>query len=158
MASKLDGAGIEKLNTIEAAQSTIQTIHGHVERMAIEVKAHRGPGVIPQQIKRIAGPLQGRLKGHFGMVADLVSNMVLALGRGGSDELRCARRESTSGRSARRSRSRPTRCRRPIRPPTRPPKSRIQLAPRERRTGTVARPVHGDRRPVGHERRPRLAA
>lgn len=88
MASKLDGAGIEKLNTIEAAQSTIQTIHGHVERMAIEVKAHRGPGVIPQQIKRIAGPLQGRLKGHFGMIADLVSNMVLALGRGGSDELR----------------------------------------------------------------------
>ena len=88
MASKLDGAGIEKLNTIEWAQSTLQTIHGHVERMAIEVKAHRGAGVIPQQIKRIAGPLQGRLKGHFGMVADLVSYMILALGRGGSDDLR----------------------------------------------------------------------
>ncbi|MGH7647071.1 MAG: hypothetical protein ACREND_03060 [Gemmatimonadaceae bacterium] len=88
MASKLDGAGIEKLNTIEAAHTTIQTIHGHVERMAIEIKAHRGAGVIPQQIKRIAGPLQGRLKGHFGMIADQVSNMILVLGRGGSDDLR----------------------------------------------------------------------
>jgi hypothetical protein len=66
----------------------VQTIHGHVERMAIEIKAHRGAGVFPQQIKRIAGPLQGRLKGHFGMVADLVTGMTLALGRGGSDDVK----------------------------------------------------------------------
>ncbi|HKV50090.1 MAG TPA: hypothetical protein VJO52_02720 [Gemmatimonadaceae bacterium] len=88
MASKLDGAGIQLLNTIEEAQSTMQTIHGHVERMAIEVKARRGAGVIPQQIKRIAGPLQGRLKGQFGTIADQISNMILLLGRGGSDDLR----------------------------------------------------------------------
>lgn len=88
MASKLDGAGIEKLNTIESARSTVQTIHGHVERMAIEIKAHWGAGVFPQQIKRIAGPLQGRLKGHFGMVADLVTGMTIALGRGGSDDVK----------------------------------------------------------------------
>lgn len=88
MASKLDGAGIQLLNTIEEAQSTMQTIHGHVERMAMEVKARRGAGVIPNQIKRIASPLQGRLKGQFGMIADQLSSMILALGRGGSDDLR----------------------------------------------------------------------
>ncbi|HKT07031.1 MAG TPA: hypothetical protein VJR24_03960 [Gemmatimonadaceae bacterium] len=86
--SKIDGAGLQKLKTIEEAQSTMQTIHGHVERMAMEVKNQRGTGVIPQQIKRIAGPLQGQLKGQFGTVADQVSAMILVLGRGGSDQLR----------------------------------------------------------------------
>ncbi|HEV2181335.1 MAG TPA: hypothetical protein VGR59_13505 [Gemmatimonadaceae bacterium] len=86
--SKLDGAGIQKLKTIEEAQSTMQTIHGHVERMAIEVKNQRGAGVIPQQIKRIASPLQGQLKGQFGVIADQVSTMILTLGRGGNDLLR----------------------------------------------------------------------
>lgn len=87
-ASKLDGAGIQKLKTIEEAQAVVQTMHGHVERMAIEVKNQRGTGVIPQQIKRIAGPLQGQLKGQFGLIADQVSAMILVLGRGGSDQLR----------------------------------------------------------------------
>ena len=86
--SKMDGAGLQKLKTIEEAQATMQTIHGHVERMAMEVKNQRGTGVIPQQIKRIAAPLQGQLKGQFGMVADQVSAMILVLGRGGSDQLR----------------------------------------------------------------------
>lgn len=86
--SKLDGAGIQKLKTIEEALSTMQTIHGHVERMAIEVKNQRGAGVIPQQIKRIASPLQGQLKGQFGVIADQVSTMILTLGRGGNDLLR----------------------------------------------------------------------
>jgi len=86
--SKLDGAGIQKLKTIGEAQATMQTIHGHVERMAIEVKNRNGTGGIPQQIKRIAGPLQGQLKGQFGMVADQVSAMILALGRGGNDDFR----------------------------------------------------------------------
>ncbi|HTL97113.1 MAG TPA: hypothetical protein VL157_16315 [Gemmatimonadaceae bacterium] len=86
--SKLDGAGIQKLKTIEEALATMQTLHGHVERMAIEVKNQRGTGVIPQQIKRIAAPLQGQLKGQFGVIADQVSTMILTLGRGGNDQHR----------------------------------------------------------------------
>jgi hypothetical protein len=86
--SKLDGAGIQKLKTIEEALATMQTLHGHVERMAIEVKNQRGTGVIPQQIKRIASPLQGQLKGQFGVIADQVSTMILTLGRGGNDQHR----------------------------------------------------------------------
>ncbi len=83
---KLDGAGAQKMKTLEEALSTMQTIHGHVERMAIDVKNQRGAGVIPQQIKRIATPLQGQLKGQFGMIADQVSAMILAAGRGGGEQ------------------------------------------------------------------------
>lgn len=85
---KLDGAGTQKLKTIDEALTTMQTIHGHVERMAIGVKNQRGVGIIPQQIKRIAVPLQGQLKGQFGMVADMVSAMILTAGRGGGEQLK----------------------------------------------------------------------
>lgn len=85
---KLDGAGAQKMKTIEEALSTIQTIHGHVERMAVEVKNQKGAGVIPQQIKRIATPLQGQLKAQFGLIADQVSGMILAAGRGGGEQLK----------------------------------------------------------------------
>ncbi len=85
---KLDGAGAQKMKTIEEALSTVQTIHGHVERMAIDVKNQRGVGVIPGQIKRIATPLQGQLKGQFGLIADQVSNMIIAMGRGGGEQMK----------------------------------------------------------------------
>jgi hypothetical protein len=84
--TKLDGAGAQKMKTLEEALSTMQTIHGHVERMAIDVKNQRGAGIIPQQIKRIAVPLQGQLKGQFGMIADQVSAMILSTGRGGGEQ------------------------------------------------------------------------
>ncbi len=86
--TKLDGAGAQKMHTIEDALHTLQTIHGHVERMAIDVKNQRGAGIIPQQIKRIAGPMQGQLKGQFGLIADQVSGMILAAGRGGGEQLK----------------------------------------------------------------------
>jgi hypothetical protein len=83
---KLDGAGVQKMKTLEAALLTLQQIHGMVERMAVEAKAQKGVGVIPQQIKRVAGPLQGQLKGQFGLIADQVSAMILATGRGGGEQ------------------------------------------------------------------------
>lgn len=83
---KLDGAGAQKMKTLEEALATMQTIHGHVERMAIEIKNQKGAGIIPSQIKRIAVPLQGQLKGQFGMIADQVSAMILGSSRGGGDQ------------------------------------------------------------------------
>lgn len=83
---KLDGAGAQKMKTLEEALSTVQTIHGHVERMAIDVKNQRGVGVTPGQIKRIASALQGQLKGQFGLIADQVSAMIIAMGRGGGEQ------------------------------------------------------------------------
>ncbi len=84
--TKLDGAGTQKMKTLVDALTTIQSIHGMVERMAIDVKNNRGAGIIPSQIKRAAVPLQGQLKGQFGMVADQVSGMIIALGRGGGEQ------------------------------------------------------------------------
>lgn len=83
---KLDGAGAQKMKTLEEALSTVQTIHGHVERMAIDVKNQRGVGVTPGQIKRIATTLQGQLKAQFGLIADQVSAMLIAMGRGGGEQ------------------------------------------------------------------------
>jgi len=83
---KLDGAGAQKMKTLEEALATVQTIHGMVERAAIDVKNQRAIGVVPQQIKRIAVPMQGQLKGQFGMIADQVAGFLLASTRGGGGD------------------------------------------------------------------------
>ena len=87
-ATKLDGAGAQKMKTIEEALMSLQSIHGMVERMAIEVKKQGSVGILPQQIKRSAGMLQGQLKGQFGVIADQFAAMILASTRGGSDVVR----------------------------------------------------------------------
>ena len=87
-ATKLDGAGTQKMKTIEEALVGLQTIHGMVERMAVEIKRQGSIGIIPQQIKRNAGMLQGQLKGQFGVIADQFASMALISSRGGSDVVR----------------------------------------------------------------------
>jgi hypothetical protein len=87
-ATKLDGAGAQKMKTLEEAQMALQSIHGMVERMAIEVKKQGSVGILPQQIKRSAAMLQGQLKGQFGVIADQFAAMILASSRGGSDTVR----------------------------------------------------------------------
>ena len=86
--TKLDGAGTQKMKTIEEALHGLQTIHGLVERMALEMKKNASIGILPQQIKRHATMLQGLLKGQFGIIADQFAAMILAIGRGGSDQVR----------------------------------------------------------------------
>lgn len=100
--TKLDGAGTQKMKTLEEALSTIQHIHGIVERMAVDVKNNRGAGIAPGQIKRVATNLQGQLKGQFGMIADQVSGMIIALGRGGGEQnkVRAARESIAQIRQA----------------------------------------------------------
>jgi hypothetical protein len=83
---KLDGAGTQKMKTIEEALHAMATIHAMVERAAVEVKAQKSIGVIPHQIKRIAGPLQGQLKGQFGLIADQVAAFILSTTRGGGGD------------------------------------------------------------------------
>jgi hypothetical protein len=76
------------MKTLEEALQALQTIHGLVERMGLDIKAQRSVGITPQQIKRLAGNLQGQLKGQFGIIADQVSTMILSSSRGGSDTVR----------------------------------------------------------------------
>lgn len=87
-ATKLDGAGAQKMKAIEEALTGLQSIHGMVERMAIEIKRQGSIGILPQQIKRAAGMLQGQLKGQFGLISDQFAGMALAVSRGGSDTIR----------------------------------------------------------------------
>lgn len=86
--TKLDAAGIMKLKTLGEAALTLQKIHPLVERMAVEVKAQRPVGVMPQQIKRVATPLQGQLKGQFSLIAVQVAQLILVAGRGGNEQVR----------------------------------------------------------------------
>jgi hypothetical protein len=99
---KLDGAGVQKMKTIEEALTTIQSIHGMVERMAVDVKNNRGLGITPGQIKRVATALQGQLKGQFGLIADQVAGMLIAMGRGGGEQgkIRVAREAVAQIRTA----------------------------------------------------------
>ncbi|HKG91544.1 MAG TPA: hypothetical protein VKA84_06630 [Gemmatimonadaceae bacterium] len=98
MAGKqLDGAGTQKLKTIEEALAQLQRVHGLVERMAVEMKSKQGGSFTAQQVKRAATPMVGLLKGQFGIIADQVSGMLLVAGRGGSEQLKLrALRESVA--------------------------------------------------------------
>ena len=87
-ATKLDSAGVQKMKTLEEALMALQSMHGMVERMGLEIKKQKSVGIIPQQVRRLAGNLQGQLKGQFGLIADQVSAMILASSRGGSDTVR----------------------------------------------------------------------
>ena len=83
---KLDGAGAQKMKTIEEALTTLQRIHGMVERWALDVKnKNKGSATNANGIKRNLTPLQGQLKAQFGMIADVVSAMILSIGRGGGE-------------------------------------------------------------------------
>jgi len=86
--TKLDSAGMMKLKTLGEAALTLQKIHALVGRVAVEVKAQRPVGVMPQQIKRVATPLQGQLKGQFSLIADQVAQLILIAGRGGNEQVR----------------------------------------------------------------------
>lgn len=82
---KLDGAGNVKIVTIHESQAILQRCHGIVEGMALDVKNSRPIAGGVQQLKRAATPLIGKLKGQFGMIADVVTAMLLAATRGGGD-------------------------------------------------------------------------
>ncbi len=83
---KLDGAGTQKMKTLEEGLMTLSGIHAMVERMANDVKNQRSIGTAPQAVKRVAVPLQGQLKGQFGMISDIVASMILVVGRGGGEQ------------------------------------------------------------------------
>ena len=83
---KLDGAGTNKMKTLEEALESLQRLHGIVERMAMEVRAQKPTSAFGAQIRRAATPLVGQLKGQFGMISDLVTNLILVSTRGGGGD------------------------------------------------------------------------
>jgi hypothetical protein len=88
MASLLDGPGQAKMAALEDALLRLQRLHGTVEKMGIAVRSKQETGSFRMQIQRIAAPLAALLKPQFGLVADLVTNLVLIGSRPGGEEMK----------------------------------------------------------------------
>ena len=82
---KLDGAGIQKMKTIEEANIQLARLHGIVELYALSLKQNKPTSLFGSQIKRALFPLVGLLKPQFGLIADQVASMNLVTSRGGPD-------------------------------------------------------------------------
>jgi hypothetical protein len=82
---KLDGAGIQKMKTLEEAATQLQRLHGIVETYALALKRNQPTSLYGMQIKRAISPLVGLLKPQFGLISDQAAAMNLVAGRGGSE-------------------------------------------------------------------------
>jgi hypothetical protein len=85
---KLDGAGVQKMKTLEEATTMLHRLHGLVETYALAVKKSQPTAHYIQQIRRSLPPLIGLLKGQFGMIADQVASLNLLATRGANEQTR----------------------------------------------------------------------
>jgi hypothetical protein len=83
---KLDGAGVQKMKTIETANAQVQRLHGVVENYALALKRNQPTQLFSMQVKRAITPLVGLLKPQFGLIADQVAALNLVAGRGGNEQ------------------------------------------------------------------------
>ena len=81
----LDGAGVQKMKTIDEANVQVQRLHGVVENYALALKRKQPTQLFGLQVKRALTPIVGLLKPQFGIIADQVAAMNLVAGRGGSE-------------------------------------------------------------------------
>jgi hypothetical protein len=82
---KLDGAGIQKMKTLDEAIAQVQRLHAVVEHYALALKRKQQTNLFGMQVKRALTPLVGLLKPQFGLIADQVASMNLVASRGGSE-------------------------------------------------------------------------
>jgi hypothetical protein len=82
---KLDGAGVQKMKTLEEATTQLQRLHGIVEQYALALKQNKPTSLYGMQVKRALNPLVGLLKPQFGLISDQVAAMNLVAGRGGAE-------------------------------------------------------------------------
>jgi hypothetical protein len=85
LGSKIDGAGLAKLETLEQAVTLVQRVNTIVERMAQAQRMQQPLAQFRQQIQRAAAPLSSLLKSQFEAIADMVTTLVLVSTRGGTD-------------------------------------------------------------------------
>jgi len=83
---KLDGAGVQKMNTLDEAATQLQRLHGIVETYALALKRNQPTSLYGMQIKRAIAPLVGLLKPQFGLISDQAAALNLVAGRGGSEQ------------------------------------------------------------------------
>lgn len=83
---KLDGAGIQKMKTLDEAFTQLQRLHGIVETYALALKRAQPTSLYSMQIKRALSPLVGLLKPQFGLISDQIAALNLVAGRGGNEQ------------------------------------------------------------------------
>ena len=86
MATRIDGPGLAKLETLEQAVTLVQRLNTIVERMAQSQRMTQPLAQYRQQIQRAAAPIASLLKPQFEPISDMVTNVVLISTRGGSDQ------------------------------------------------------------------------
>jgi hypothetical protein len=83
---KLDGAGVQKMKTLDTAITQVQKLHSVVEHYALALKRKQPTNLFGMQVKRALTPLVGLLKPQFGIIADQVASINLLASRGGSED------------------------------------------------------------------------
>jgi hypothetical protein len=95
---KLDGAGVQKMNTLDEAATQLQRLHGIVETYALALKRNQPTSLYGMQLKRAIAPLVGLLKPQFGLISDQAAALNLVAGRGGSEQAKLRQlREGVGG-------------------------------------------------------------
>jgi hypothetical protein len=85
---KLDGAGTEKMKTLEEALTQLQRAHGLVESYALAVKRTQPPATYLMPIRRALPTLASLLKGQFGLISDQVMALNMVVTRGSNEQVR----------------------------------------------------------------------
>jgi hypothetical protein len=86
--TRLDGAGQAKMKTLDEGLSLLLRINGVVEQYALQVKRNLSTGTLGMNVKRQLPQLAAMLKGQFGMIADMATQVALASSRGASEQMR----------------------------------------------------------------------
>ena len=86
MATRIDGPGLAKLETLEQALTLVQRLNTIVERMAQSQRMMQPLAAYRQQIQRAAAPIASLLKPQFEPISVMLTNLVIVSTRGGSDQ------------------------------------------------------------------------
>jgi hypothetical protein len=85
---KLDGAGTEKMKTLEDALTQLHRIHGLVETYALAVKRSQPPATYLMPLRRALPMISSLLKGQFGMISDQAMALNMVVSRGSNEQVR----------------------------------------------------------------------
>jgi hypothetical protein len=85
---KLDGAGTEKMKTLEEALVRLHRVHGLVETYALAIKRSQPPQTYLMPIRRTLPTLASLLKGQFGLISDQIMALNMTVTRGSNEQVR----------------------------------------------------------------------
>jgi hypothetical protein len=81
----LDSSGTIKMKVLDDAMVLVQRVNAMNEQLAMNAKKGTPSASLFQGIKRNLVTIAANLKTHFGMISDLVTNVLISSSRGSSD-------------------------------------------------------------------------